>query len=112
MWMDGCVFRLRIRRLVKCQTFYWLVIILVFLNTIFVAVEHYQQPKWLTQFLCQFIISLCYRCSYSCNFYRLNSPLLSLFFHLHVSPRIFKSFKMKILKHLLQLGLHFRDLLS
>ena len=50
------VFRLRIRRLVKSQTFYWLVIILVFLNTIFVAVEHYQQPAWLTQFLCRFTI--------------------------------------------------------
>jgi len=49
-----CVwFRLRIRRLVKNQSFYWLVIILVFLNTIFVAVEHYRQPPWLTQFLCQ-----------------------------------------------------------
>ena len=48
-----CDFRLRIRRLVKSQSFYWLVIILVFLNTIFVAVEHYRQPPWLTQFLCQ-----------------------------------------------------------
>ena len=51
------VFRLRIRRLVKSQSFYWLVIILVFLNTIFVAVEHYRQPPWLTQFLCQSLVT-------------------------------------------------------
>ena len=47
------------RSLVKCQTFYWLVIILVFLNTVFVAAEHHGQPQFLTDFLCttQFLTS-------------------------------------------------------
>ncbi|KAL7667856.1 hypothetical protein ACOME3_008585 [Neoechinorhynchus agilis] len=38
-------------RAVKSQTFYWSVIVLVFLNTACVAVEHHNQPKWLSQFL-------------------------------------------------------------
>jgi hypothetical protein len=45
-------FRFFIRRLVKTQGFYWTVIILVFLNTLCVAVEHDKQPPWLTDFLC------------------------------------------------------------
>ncbi|CAK9291753.1 unnamed protein product [Gordionus sp. m RMFG-2023] len=36
-----------LRRTVKTQTFYWAVIVLVFLNTLCVAVEHYGQPIWL-----------------------------------------------------------------
>ena len=40
-----------IRNIVKQQMFYWVVIILVFFNTCCVAVEHYNQPEWLTQFL-------------------------------------------------------------
>jgi len=43
---------MKIRRLVKCQAFYWLVIILVFLNTVFVAAEHHGQAQFLTDFLC------------------------------------------------------------
>lgn len=43
-----------IRRTVKKQWFYWFVIILVFLNTACVAAEHYNQPKFLTSFLCTF----------------------------------------------------------
>ena len=39
----------------KQQWWFWLVIVLVFLNTCTVAVEHYHQPKWLTEFLCKFI---------------------------------------------------------
>ena len=48
-----CIFfsRFAIRRLVKSQGFYWVVIVLVFLNTVCVAVEHHNQPKWLTDFL-------------------------------------------------------------
>ena len=45
--------RFAIRRLVKTQAFYWSVIILVFLNTLTVAVEHENQPNWLTDFLCK-----------------------------------------------------------
>lgn len=48
------VFRYAIRRLAKSQLAYWSVIILVFLNTICVAIEHYGQPAWLTSFLCKF----------------------------------------------------------
>ncbi|KAK3884839.1 hypothetical protein Pcinc_010913 [Petrolisthes cinctipes] len=56
--MDGCLgevvcMRYGIRRTVKKQWFYWFVIILVFLNTACVAAEHYNQPKFLTSFLCK-----------------------------------------------------------
>lgn len=40
-----------IKRGIKSQFFYWCVIVLVFLNTSCVAVEHYGQPSWLTVFL-------------------------------------------------------------
>lgn len=48
-------FRLLVRRTVKTQGFYWSVIVLVFLNTLCVAVEHDNQPNWLTDFLCIFL---------------------------------------------------------
>ncbi|XP_073994416.1 ca[2+]-channel protein alpha[[1]] subunit D isoform X2 [Rhodnius prolixus] len=38
------------RKAVKSQAFYWLIIILVFLNTGVLATEHYHQPSWLDQF--------------------------------------------------------------
>ncbi|XP_050686144.1 muscle calcium channel subunit alpha-1-like isoform X31 [Eriocheir sinensis] len=38
------------RKAVKSQAFYWLIIVLVFLNTAVLASEHYQQPDWLGQF--------------------------------------------------------------
>lgn len=47
------VSRFGIRRTVKQQWFYWFVIILVFLNTVCVAAEHYDQPAFLTKFLCK-----------------------------------------------------------
>lgn len=34
--------------MVKSQTFYWVVIILVLLNTVVLASEYYGQPEWLT----------------------------------------------------------------
>jgi voltage-dependent calcium channel L type alpha-1D len=34
---------------VKSVPFYWLVIILVFLNTLTISSEHYNQPDWLTE---------------------------------------------------------------
>ena len=43
--------RFAIRRMVKTQQFYWTVIILVFLNSLCGAVEHHNQPEWLTKFL-------------------------------------------------------------
>ncbi|XP_028169286.1 voltage-dependent calcium channel type A subunit alpha-1 [Ostrinia furnacalis] len=50
-WRAEKRFRFWIRHTVKTQWFYWFVIVLVFFNTICVAVEHYKQPKWLTSFL-------------------------------------------------------------
>ncbi|XP_075430992.1 voltage-dependent L-type calcium channel subunit alpha-1D isoform X7 [Ascaphus truei] len=41
--------RRRCRAAVKSVSFYWLVIILVFLNTLTISSEHYNQPNWLTQ---------------------------------------------------------------
>lgn len=38
------------RKAVKSQAFYWLIIILVFLNTGVLATEHYGQPDWLDDF--------------------------------------------------------------
>lgn len=52
-WKAEKRFRFRIRHAVKAQWFYWFVIVLVFLNTICVAAEHYGQPKYLTDFLCK-----------------------------------------------------------
>ncbi|XP_065581500.1 muscle calcium channel subunit alpha-1-like isoform X9 [Artemia franciscana] len=38
------------RKAVKSQVFYWLIIVLVFLNTGVLATEHYRQPEWLDHF--------------------------------------------------------------
>src|SRR6218665_261272 len=46
-------FRFKVRHIVKSQAFYWLIIGLVFLNTVFVAVEHHGQDEFLTKFLCE-----------------------------------------------------------
>ncbi|XP_041429085.1 voltage-dependent L-type calcium channel subunit alpha-1D isoform X2 [Xenopus laevis] len=42
-------FRRKCRLAVKSVTFYWIVLLLVFLNTLTIASEHYQQPDWLTE---------------------------------------------------------------
>ncbi|XP_055024338.2 calcium channel, voltage-dependent, L type, alpha 1F subunit isoform X1 [Misgurnus anguillicaudatus] len=44
---NRCI-RRNCRTAVKSVTFYWLVLILVFLNTALSASEHYNQPEWLT----------------------------------------------------------------
>lgn len=44
------------RKAVKSQAFYWLIIILVFLNTGVLATEHYGQPPWLDEFQGNLII--------------------------------------------------------
>uniref|UniRef100_A0A3Q4B5N6 Voltage-dependent L-type calcium channel subunit alpha n=1 Tax=Mola mola TaxID=94237 RepID=A0A3Q4B5N6_MOLML len=46
-WNRIC--RRNCRTAVKSVTFYWLVLLLVFLNTSLSASEHYNQPDWLTQ---------------------------------------------------------------
>ncbi|XP_037036940.1 voltage-dependent calcium channel type A subunit alpha-1 isoform X2 [Bradysia coprophila] len=50
-WRAEKRFRFWIRHTVKAQWFYWFVIVLVFFNTVCVAVEHYDQPDFLTDFL-------------------------------------------------------------
>lgn len=45
--------RFFIRRMVKAQSFYWIVLCLVGLNTLCVAIVHYDQPDWLTKALCK-----------------------------------------------------------
>lgn len=45
--------RFFIRRMVKAQSFYWIVLCLVGLNTLCVAIVHYDQPEWLTRALCK-----------------------------------------------------------
>lgn len=37
------------RKAVKSQAFYWIIILLVFLNTGVLATEHYKQPPWLKE---------------------------------------------------------------
>uniref|UniRef100_A0A668A423 Voltage-dependent L-type calcium channel subunit alpha n=1 Tax=Myripristis murdjan TaxID=586833 RepID=A0A668A423_9TELE len=44
-----CLQRKNCRVAVKTTNFYWLVLLLVFLNTVASASEHYGQPKWLTE---------------------------------------------------------------
>ncbi|KAL7638969.1 UNVERIFIED_CONTAM: hypothetical protein RMT77_010503 [Armadillidium vulgare] len=49
---DKCSKRARkaCKKAVKSQAFYWLIIVLVFLNTAVLASEHYRQPEWLGHF--------------------------------------------------------------
>ncbi|MBZ3889747.1 Voltage-dependent L-type calcium channel subunit alpha-1C, partial [Sciurus carolinensis] len=46
-WNQFC--RRKYRAAVKSNVFYWLVIFLVFLNTLTIASEHYNQARWLTE---------------------------------------------------------------
>lgn len=59
-WNRLC--RRNCRLAVKSVPFYWLVIILVFLNTLTISSEHYNQPMWLTQVQGERWVYLC-----SCN---------------------------------------------
>lgn len=43
--------RRELRKAVKTQAFYWIVILVVFLNSLTLALEHYDQPEFLTDFL-------------------------------------------------------------
>jgi hypothetical protein len=46
--------RRRIHKFVKSQGFYWLVIVLVLLNTMILAIEYHKQPLWLEKFQCKY----------------------------------------------------------
>lgn len=59
--LEGSTFKRRerrlrflIRRIVKSQAFYWTVLCLVGLNTLCVAVVHYDQPEPLSDFLSEY----------------------------------------------------------
>lgn len=43
--------RRELRKAVKTQAFYWIIILVVFLNSLTLALEHYDQPEFLTDFL-------------------------------------------------------------
>ena len=47
------MFKRKVHRMVKSQFFYWLIIVLVFFNTIIVAVEFHKQPKFMDDFQCK-----------------------------------------------------------
>ena len=55
LWRKEKQMRFLIRKWCKTPAWFWFVIVLVFLNTCTVAVEHYNQPVWLTEFLCELI---------------------------------------------------------
>lgn len=42
------IFRWKCHDVVKSRAFYWLVILIVALNTLSIASEHHNQPLWLT----------------------------------------------------------------
>lgn len=65
-------FRKNCRVAVKTTNFYWLVLLLVFLNTVASASEHYGQPKWLTEMQGKNPFLLSFR------------PLMRSFFWLHI----------------------------
>uniref|UniRef100_A0A8C1R621 Calcium channel, voltage-dependent, R type, alpha 1E subunit b n=1 Tax=Cyprinus carpio TaxID=7962 RepID=A0A8C1R621_CYPCA len=45
--------RISIRRMVKTDSFYWIVLSLVALNTICVSIVHHNQPEWFLPFKCK-----------------------------------------------------------
>ena len=53
-WKTEKRVRFFIRRICKTPAWFWFVIVLVFLNTCTVAVQHYGQPVWLEEFLCKY----------------------------------------------------------
>ncbi|OXU26617.1 hypothetical protein TSAR_015744 [Trichomalopsis sarcophagae] len=59
-WRNEKRFRFWIRHTVKTQWFYWFVIILVFFNTVCVAVEHYVYTEFvfLGLFMCEMVIKM------------------------------------------------------
>ena len=63
--------RISIRRMVKTDTFYLMVLSLVALNTICVAIVHHNQPDWLTIFLCGLFYLFIY---YFITYYQKSNP--------------------------------------
>lgn len=71
------------RKAVKSQAFYWLIIVLVFLNTVVLATEHYRQPEWLDSFqeITNFVFVALFTCEMLVKMYSLGfqSYFVSLF---------------------------------
>ncbi|KAI0983921.1 hypothetical protein GJ496_006977 [Pomphorhynchus laevis] len=69
--------RSKAKRIVKSQPFYWTVIVLVFMNTVCVAVEHHGQPVWLNNFLylAEFVFLGLFICEMLLKFYALGVHL-------------------------------------
>lgn len=76
--------RFFIRRMVKAQSFYWIVLCLVGLNTMCVAIVHYDQPEWLTRALCKSHIQIH---THLLMFITCLLNPCSLFFFVHVGNR-------------------------
>ncbi len=64
------------RRAVKSTAMFWLIIVLVFLNTCVLATEHYRQPAWLDDF--QDITNLFFVVLFTCEMFL---KMYSLGFH-------------------------------
>lgn len=47
---QNLMLRRKIHKTVKSQFFYWLVIVLVLINTLVLASEYHRQPKWMEEF--------------------------------------------------------------
>ena len=56
------IIRGKVHKFVKSQAFYWLVIVLVFLNTLILASEYHGQPKWMDKFQCNFFFFFTFFC--------------------------------------------------
>ncbi|XP_003381186.1 transporter, cation channel family [Trichinella spiralis] len=82
------------RKLIKSQAFYWIVIVLVFLNTFVLTLEHHRQPLWLEEFqgkrgqLCQYLF--CYFVRFGNAVENVLSWLLQLFHVVVQSIRLFR----------------------
>ncbi|XP_041081104.1 voltage-dependent L-type calcium channel subunit alpha-1D-like [Polyodon spathula] len=65
--------RRKCRVAVKSVMFYWLVIVLVFLNTLTISSEHYNQPFWLTQVqdIANKVLLSCFTCEMLVKMYSL-----------------------------------------
>lgn len=78
--------RRKCRKAVKSQAMFWLIIILVFLNTCVLATEHYRQPAWLDDF--QNITNLFFIVLFTCEMF---IKMYSLGFQVSYPPSYFNS---------------------
>lgn len=82
--------RISIRRMVKTDSFYWIVLSLVALNTICVSIVHHNQPEWLTIIQCKYIFFNLINCF---NIYILYIHSKSVFFNPGPQPLLTEIFR-------------------